>query len=86
MKPEQLEALAVQASNSGGGFGIDGTTLILGIFFGGVGYILWRFGRKNNSARHMLIAIALMIFPYFVSNVWASVLIGGSLIVLAFWP
>jgi hypothetical protein len=62
------------------------STILIGLFFGVVGFSAWRYGRQKQSARHMLLAVGLMGFGYFVPNPWLAFLIGGILTGLLFWP
>lgn len=64
----------------------DAYSITLAIFFSIIGYAAWRYGRKTSSTRHIVLAVALMAFPYVVSQIWWMALIGGLLIVLLFWP
>jgi len=57
-----------------------------GIIFGAVGFGAWRFGRQQQSVRHMLIGGALMALPLLLPSglpVWLG---GCVLTVLCFWP
>jgi hypothetical protein len=65
---------------------LDPHAIAISIFFGFVGYAAWRYGRKTDSIRHMLLAGALMAFPYFISGFWPTALIGVVLISFLFWP
>lgn len=60
-------------------------TLLLGIGFSIVGWGAWRYGRKSQSGWHMIIGVALMVYPYFVSNPWWSFAIGSLLTGFLFW-
>lgn len=57
-------------------------TLWWGLLFGsiGLGYVIY--GRQQRAAIPMGCGIALMVFPYVVSNSWAMVLIGAALTAL----
>jgi energy-coupling factor transporter transmembrane protein EcfT len=61
-------------------------TIFVGILFSLVGFAAWRYGRMKQSIRHLLLAVALMVFGYFVPNPWLGLLIGGVLTGLLFWP
>lgn len=65
---------------------LDFTTLFMGILFGLIGLSAWIYGRKNSSARHMLLGAVLMVFSYFIDRIWVTLLIGGGLTGLLFWP
>ena len=64
----------------------DFYNIMSGFFFGCVGYSAWRYGKKQGSGKHMILAVILMSFSYFVSNAWLTLLIGSALTGLLFWP
>ncbi len=64
----------------------DINAIIIGMFFGIIGYGAWRYGRSAESPRHLYLAVGLMGFSYFVSNMWLTLVIGGVLTLLLFWP
>ncbi len=64
----------------------DPYNLWLGFVFGMAGLAAWRYGRHVQSARHMILAVCLMGFSYFIPNVWATLAVGGVLTLLLFWP
>jgi len=49
-----------------------------------IGWGVWRYGRKQASATHLLLGAALMGYSYFVSNTIALYSIGAGLTLLAF--
>ena len=64
----------------------DPYNLYLGFLFGLVGFAAWRYGRHKQSVRHIILAIILCVFSYFVPDVWWTLGIGGVLTLLLFWP
>ena len=72
----------------GGGIGssIHFAPIFIGIAFSLVGWGAWRYGRRIQSGRHMILAVALMAYPYFVWNTWWSLATGSVLTGLLFWP
>ena len=64
----------------------DMTTLFVGFVFSGIGLVAWRYGRHRQSVRHLVIAAVLMVYAYFVPNLWAQVGIGAVLTFFLFWP
>ncbi len=61
-------------------------TLFAAILFGIVGFAAFTFGRKNLRAGPMVIGLALMVFPYFVSGPGWTWGVGAALCVaLALW-
>lgn len=52
-------------------FDFDPTTLMLGFVFSGIGFVAFRYGRKMELVPPVLIGVALMAFPMFVSGpIW----------------
>jgi hypothetical protein len=61
------------------------SALMAGFVFGVFGLYLLRWGRKTAHTWHMIIGLALMIYPYFVSGpflIWGT---GAGLMLLAYW-
>jgi len=56
------------------------------VLFSMVGLAAFRYGKKNGEARPMVLGAALMVYGYFVSNAWLSLLAGGVLTALIFYP
>jgi len=61
-------------------------TILIAIVFSIVGWIAFRYGRKNHEPRPLFLGIALMAYGYFVSNAWISLGIGALLTLLIFFP
>lgn len=60
--------------------------LFAGVIFSGSGFGAFIYGKKTGSFRPMLIGIALMAYPYFLSNTLLMYLIGVVLTAaLYFW-
>ncbi len=60
--------------------------LFAGLFFGLVGLVGFNYGRKQMLWRPLLVGLALMVFPYFVSEIWLLYAIGAGLCAaLWFW-
>lgn len=55
-----------------------------GLLFGSIGLGYLVYGRRQKAAVPLLCGIALIVFPYFVANVWAMVL-GGALLLAVPW-
>jgi len=60
------------------------TTLIWGMLFGIIGLAFFVYGKKQAAVVPLVCGLALMVFPYFVSNIYALVAVGIILIVLPF--
>jgi MFS family permease len=61
-------------------------TILIALVFSLVGFLAFRYGRKNNEPRPLFLGIALMAYGYFVTNAWVSLGIGAVLTVLLFFP
>jgi hypothetical protein len=53
--------------------------LFASLLFGLIGLLAFRSGKRNANWVQLLIGIVLMIFPYFVSSIALSYLIGAAL-------
>ena len=63
------------------------TVNLLGaVIFGSIGVAAFIYGKKQVSARAMIIGIALIAYPYFVTNTLALYAIGIVLTVGLFFP
>ena len=60
-------------------------TLLWGILYGSIGMGYFVYGKKQHRGVALLSGIALMVFPYFVSNVYLSIVIGIALMGLPFF-
>ena len=58
--------------------------LLVVVFFSLVGFAAFGYGKKNGEARPMVIGAALMVYGYFVSNAWVSLVVGAGLTALIF--
>lgn len=45
-----------------------GPILFAGLVFGSIGWGAWIYGKRRSSVPHLLLGVALMGYPYFVSN------------------
>lgn len=53
--------------------------LVGSVLFGIVGYAAYRYGKKAGSFNPMVIGVALMVYPYFVSTTWVLYAVGVAL-------
>ena len=65
-------------------FSFQTSNLIAGVIFGGIGFAAFIYGKRQSSFKAMMIAMALMAYPYFVSNSVAVYAIGIALTVALF--
>jgi hypothetical protein len=63
----------------------DSAMLIWGVFFGAIGLGFFVYGKKQKRIVPYLSGIALIIFPYFVSNTSILVITGSILMVLPYF-
>lgn len=59
---------------------VSAASLLWSLIFGAIGFGFFTYGRKQASFVPLLCGLALMIFPYFVSNTFVLVAIGVVLI------
>jgi len=55
--------------------------LFAGLLFGAIGLAVFSYGKKMTVVKPMIIGVALMAYPYFVSQTWALYGIGVALCV-----
>lgn len=58
--------------------------LLASLLLGSVGMGFFMYGKRQRRAPHLAVGIALMAYPYFVSNVALMVVIGVALIGLLY--
>jgi hypothetical protein len=63
----------------------DVSTLMWGIIFGSIGLAFFVYGKKQKAIIPMLSGIGLMVFPYFISNIYLMILSGIVLIALPYF-
>ena len=49
-------------------FDLSGANLIGGLIFGAIGFVAFIYGKRMSLWKLMLCGLALMIFPYFISD------------------
>jgi hypothetical protein len=57
-------------------------TLIWGVIFGSIGLGFFVYGKKQKSFTPLLCGLGLMVFPYFISNLYLMILSGSILMAL----
>ena len=56
------------------------------LIFGAIGFVAFVYGKKNGLFRPMIIGLALMVYPYFISGTFLLYLVGSALTAaLYFW-
>jgi predicted membrane protein len=62
------------------------TSLLLwGLLFGSVGLGFFLYGKKQKAIVPLVCGLALMLFPYFISNAVLLVVVGLALVVLPYF-
>lgn len=68
------------------GFTLPSPAYIVGvILFSIVGYMAYRFGKKTAQPAPKWLGVALMLFPYVVSDTWLLYLVGSALCAAAYY-
>ncbi|MCW5650237.1 MAG: hypothetical protein KIS62_10860 [Ramlibacter sp.] len=55
------------------------SSLVWGVLFGAIGMGYFVYGKRQGAMVPLLCGVALMVFPYFISNNLTMVLVGGAL-------
>jgi len=61
------------------------SSLIWGVVFGSVGFAYFLYGKKQRAVVPLVCGIALMAFPYFISNTILLVVIGIALAAIPYF-
>ena len=64
---------------------MDTSLLFWSLIFGSIGFGFFVYGKKQQEIVPLLCGLALMIFPYFVSNVIVLVVVGAALIAIPYF-
>jgi hypothetical protein len=56
---------------------LSAANLIGGFVFGSIGFVAFIYGKRMNLWKPMFLGIALMVYPYFISNDLAVIAIGA---------
>jgi len=62
-----------------GAGGFNWANLIGGLVFSIIGWLAFRYGRREKSIRPTVIGIMLMVYPYFIANTFLAYVIGIGL-------
>lgn len=60
---------------------MDPTWLLISGLFSLIGFAVFTYGRRQRTATHTAIGVALMVYPYFVSSTYALIGVGVLLLV-----
>lgn len=61
------------------------TAILWGLLFGSFGIGFFIFGKRQRRVVPLFTGIGLMVFPYFVPNVWVLMLVGILLLSLPYF-
>ena len=64
---------------------MDTSFLLWGLLFGSIGLCFFVYGRRQKTVVPLVCGVALMIFPYFVSNTLVLVILGLALIAIPYF-
>jgi hypothetical protein len=64
---------------------VDSSTLLWGLLYGSIGMGYFVYGKKQQRVVALLSGVGLMVFPYFISNAWLSIVIGVALMALPYF-
>jgi hypothetical protein len=59
--------------------------LLWGLLFGSIGLGFFVYGKRQRAVVPLLCGLALMVYPYFISNSIALVIVGITLIVVPYF-
>jgi hypothetical protein len=62
----------------------DSTWLFLSLIPGGIGFVLFTYGKKQGRWVHMVSGVLFMVYPYFTSSLF-SLIATGAVIGFAAW-
>jgi hypothetical protein len=61
------------------------SAIVWGLLFGSIGVGFFIYGRKQQAPVPLICGVALIIFPYFVSNIIALVAVGIALVCIPYF-
>lgn len=59
--------------------------MLWGIIFGSFGFGYFSYGKKQSAVVPLVVGVALMVFPYFVGNIYVLILVGIGLMALPYF-
>ena len=57
----------------------DTSSFMLSLLVSGVGFVLFVYGKKQQRMPQLMAGVVFMVYPYFVTNAWAMLTVGGVL-------
>ena len=64
---------------------LDPTLMFLGFVVGGIGFVLFVYGKKQQRMPQMIAGVAFMVYPYFADSVLLLVGIGAVIGGVLWW-
>lgn len=64
---------------------LDPMLLFLGFVTGGIGFVLFVYGKKQQRMPQLFAGLAFMVYPYFVTSVSVMIGVGVALGVALWW-
>ena len=64
---------------------LDPGWLLLSLIPGGIGFVLFVYGKKQERWPHLVAGIALIVYPYFAPTVLSMTLIGVAICAALWW-
>lgn len=61
---------------------MDSTQIVIGIVFGAIGLTYFMYGKKRSNLVIRYSGLAMMVYPYFVTNTIAAIAVGLLLMAL----
>jgi hypothetical protein len=61
---------------------LDGGSLVASFIVSGLGFVLFEYGRRMKRVPQIAVGLVLLIYPYFIANIWAMFGIAAVLVVL----
>lgn len=64
---------------------MSSSAILWGLLFGGIGFVFFAYGKKQRAVVPLTSGIALMVFPYFITNSVLLVIIGVVLMAVPYF-
>jgi hypothetical protein len=59
---------------------LDAGTLFLSLITGGIGLVLFVYGKKQERWPQLIAGLMLMVYPYFIADLMVSMLVGAGIL------
>jgi len=60
----------------------DGGSLVASFIVSGIGFVLFEYGRRMKRVPQIGVGLVMLIYPYFIANVWGMLGVAVVLLVL----